>query len=101
MHLGRLTLYSFWTFRQGCQHHPVRRLSPEGETPSGLPVATCVLTLDIIVAHPRFMYDGEHVEDNDTPGSLNMEDSDTIEVVLERESAPTPPLLPLLCSQEP
>lgn len=43
------------------------------------------------------MYDGEHVEDNDTPGSLNMEDSDTIEVVLERESA----CLPSLCSQEP
>jgi hypothetical protein len=31
------------------------------------------------------MYDGEVVRDEDTPGSLSMEDSDTVEVVLERQ----------------
>ncbi|KAJ7748448.1 ubiquitin-like protein, partial [Mycena olivaceomarginata] len=32
----------------------------------------------------RFLYDGERIKDDDTPASLDMEDNDTIDVIVER-----------------
>ncbi|KAF8630581.1 hypothetical protein AX17_005393 [Amanita inopinata Kibby_2008] len=33
----------------------------------------------------RFLYDGVRIQDDDTPASLDMEDNDTIDVMVERE----------------
>jgi len=32
----------------------------------------------------RFLYDGERISENDTPDSLDMEDEDTIDVMIEQ-----------------
>ncbi|THH27586.1 hypothetical protein EUX98_g6607 [Antrodiella citrinella] len=32
----------------------------------------------------RFLYDGERVQENDTPASLDMEDNDSIDVMVEQ-----------------
>jgi Ubiquitin-2 like Rad60 SUMO-like len=32
----------------------------------------------------RFLYDGERISENDTPESLDMEDEDTIDVMIEQ-----------------
>ena len=39
------------------------------------------------------MYDGQRIQDDDTPNSLDMEDNDTIDVMVERTSAFIRPLL--------
>ncbi|KAI0065121.1 small ubiquitin-like modifier, partial [Artomyces pyxidatus] len=36
------------------------------------------------VASIRFLYDGARINDEDTPASLDMEDNDTIDVMVER-----------------
>ena len=75
------------THRQGCRHHPVRLPHP-GSSRLGPAAARNLLVALLTCRLPRrlasFMYDGEVVRDDDTPGSLSMEDSDTVEVVLER-----------------
>lgn len=35
----------------------------------------------------RFLYDGQRIQDDDSPNSLDMEDNDTIDVMVERASA--------------
>ncbi|KAH8980436.1 ubiquitin-2 like Rad60 SUMO-like-domain-containing protein [Lactarius hatsudake] len=39
----------------------------------------------------RFLYDGARINDEDTPASLDMEDNDTIDVMVERTSPPSFP----------
>ncbi|KAH8114269.1 ubiquitin-like protein [Phellopilus nigrolimitatus] len=34
----------------------------------------------------RFLYDGDRINDDDTPASLDMEENDTIDVMVERQS---------------
>lgn len=41
----------------------------------------------------RFLYDGQRIQDDDTPNSLDMEDNDTIDVMVERTFAFIGPLL--------
>jgi len=36
------------------------------------------------VSSIRFLYDGQRVNENDTPASLDMEDNDTIDVMVEQ-----------------
>ncbi|KAF8880374.1 small ubiquitin-like modifier [Mucidula mucida] len=36
------------------------------------------------VASIRFLYDGERINDDDTPASLDMEENDTIDVMVEQ-----------------
>ncbi|KZV71482.1 small ubiquitin-related modifier [Peniophora sp. CONT] len=36
------------------------------------------------VASIRFLYDGNRIQDDDTPSSLDMEDNDTIDVMVEQ-----------------
>ncbi|KIJ13647.1 hypothetical protein PAXINDRAFT_13604 [Paxillus involutus ATCC 200175] len=36
------------------------------------------------VASIRFLYDGNRINDDDTPSTLDMEDNDTIDVMVER-----------------
>ncbi|KAH0835512.1 Rad60/SUMO-like domain-containing protein [Lanmaoa asiatica] len=38
------------------------------------------------VASIRFLYDGTRISEDDTPTSLDMEDNDTIDVMVERTS---------------
>ncbi|KAJ7472168.1 ubiquitin-2 like Rad60 SUMO-like-domain-containing protein [Mycena latifolia] len=38
------------------------------------------------VSSIRFLYDGARINDDDTPASLDMEDNDTIDVMVERAS---------------
>lgn len=37
----------------------------------------------------RFLYDGNRIGDEDTPASLQMEDNDSIDVMVERERLPS------------
>ena len=38
----------------------------------------------LICGVTRFLYDGERINDGDTPDSLQMEDGDSIDVMIER-----------------
>ncbi|KAI0288561.1 ubiquitin-2 like Rad60 SUMO-like-domain-containing protein [Russula brevipes] len=42
----------------------------------------------------RFLYDGARINEEDTPSSLDMEDNDTIDVMVERTSCSLPFLVP-------
>ncbi|KDQ52592.1 hypothetical protein JAAARDRAFT_40201 [Jaapia argillacea MUCL 33604] len=41
------------------------------------------------VSSIRFLYDGERIQEDDTPSTLNMEDNDTIDVMVEQVGGST------------
>lgn len=46
---------------------------------------SCAPFSTLSASSPRFLYDGNRINEEDTPATLDMENDDTIDVMVERE----------------